>query len=61
MIEVKAIFEAVKDIGLVPVIVILLLLFQFRTIKRLERQNDVLLDKVLKLSGGNKNEPKINN
>jgi hypothetical protein len=48
--------QAVKEIGLTPVVVLLLLIFQFRTIIRLERENERLLTIVLKLTGGHPDE-----
>lgn len=46
--DISEIFKAIKDIGLAPVLIILLLLFQFRTIVRLEKENERLLELLLK-------------
>ena len=41
------IFNAIREIGLIPVVVVLLLLSVFRNISRLEKQNDFLLKKII--------------
>jgi len=50
--DVETIFRAIKEIGLPAVVIILLLLFQFRTIVRLEKENERLLDLLLKFAKG---------
>ncbi|MEK6733046.1 MAG: hypothetical protein AABY55_05405 [Candidatus Omnitrophota bacterium] len=57
--DIKIIFEAVKDIGLLSVLIILLLLFQFRSIIKLEKDREKLLDLLLKHLGGGKNGDKV--
>ncbi|MFH1096548.1 MAG: hypothetical protein ABH886_09080 [Candidatus Desantisbacteria bacterium] len=52
--DIKIIFDAVKDIGLPSVLIILLLLFQFRSIIKLEKEKEKLLDLLLKHLGGEK-------
>ena len=56
--DINIIFEAVKDIGLPSVLIILLLLFQFRSIIKLEKDKEKLLDLLLKYLGGGKNGDK---
>ena len=53
--NIEIIFDAVKDIGLPSVLIILLLLFQFRSIIKLEKEREKLLDLLLKHFGGEKN------
>ncbi|MBF0557103.1 MAG: hypothetical protein HQK96_21525 [Nitrospirae bacterium] len=53
--ELTNIVNAVKEIGFVPVLVILMLLFQFRTIVRLEKYNEMLVKHILKMKGGQQN------
>ncbi|MBI4753320.1 hypothetical protein HY793_02965 [Candidatus Desantisbacteria bacterium] len=60
--NIEIIFDAVKDIGLPSVLIILLLLFQFRSIIKLEKEKEKLLDLLLKHFGGEKNgRDKIDN
>ncbi|MEW6481738.1 MAG: hypothetical protein AB1397_01855 [bacterium] len=41
--DISTIFKGIKDIGLEPVLIILLLLFLFRSVMRLEKENERLL------------------
>lgn len=52
----ESIFNAVNNIGLLPVLTILFILFQFRTILRLEKENEKLLALLLKTLGGKKDD-----
>lgn len=55
------IIKAVKEIGLLPVMVILFILFQFRTIVRLEKYNEMLIKFILEMKRGDASGFKINN
>ncbi|MBV6340498.1 hypothetical protein, partial [Candidatus Magnetobacterium casense] len=48
------IVTAVKEIGLVPVVVILLILLHFRHVSRLEKQNEKLINTLFKILEENK-------
>ncbi len=55
------IVNAVKEVGLLPVMVILFILFQFRTIVRLEKYNEMLIKYIFEMKGGKTDGVKIDN
>ncbi|MBF0338730.1 MAG: hypothetical protein HQL05_12990 [Nitrospirae bacterium] len=53
------IVDAVKEVGLVPVIVILLILLHFKHVSRLEKQNEKLMGTLLKILEENRHGTKM--